>query len=97
MGATRGPGTLVARPHPRPREGAPGLPGGPLDAPLRLYLPLALKTLGAKPFFPIPSLYRCHRVKIGAARRRYLGTLSEGGFTSGSFSIAMDASRMCRE
>ena len=31
-------------------QGAPGLPGGPLAAPHRLYLPLAPKTLEVEPF-----------------------------------------------
>src|SRR4051812_5888406 len=68
-------------------------PNSPLAAPLRLYLPLAPKTLGAEPFFQNPSLFRRRRrFKIGAARRPCPGTLSEGGPTSGSLSIAMDAS-----
>ena len=87
----RGP-TLGRAGHP------PGCPVGPLDAPLRLYLPLGVETPKQEPFFVKPSLFRRRRrFKIGAAWRSCTGTLPEGGTPSGRLSIAMDASRMCRE
>ena len=70
----------------------------PLAAPFCLYLPLTEETLKEEALFQISSLFRLHRrFKIGAARRRCPDTLPEGGFTSESPSISMDASRMCRE
>src|SRR4051812_46098508 len=70
----------------------------PLDAPLGLYLAPAEETPKIDLLFPISSPYRRHRrFKIRAARRSCPGTLSEEGTTSGRPSIAMDASRMCRE
>src|SRR3954466_15742004 len=69
-----------------------------LAAPFRLYITPVEETLKTEVFFPISSLYRRRRrLKIGAARRRCPGTLLEGGITSGSPSISMDASRMGRE
>ena len=54
--------------------------------------------IAKKGFSPIPSLFRRRRrFKIGAARRRCPGTLPEGGFTFGSFSNAIHASRMSHE
>ena len=79
-------------------RGAPGSLVDPLAAPLRLYIPPAEEIPNIQVLFPISSLYRRRRrFKIGAARRRYPGTLPEGGITSGSPSISMDASQMCRE
>ena len=70
----------------------------PLGAPLGLYLAPAEETPNIDLLFPFSSLYRRRcRFKIGAARRSCPGTLPEGGTTSGRPSIAMDASRMCRE
>src|ERR1043165_9155361 len=90
-GPWRGP-TLGRAGHP------PGFPMGPLDAPLRLYLPLGVETPKEEPFFANPSLFcRRRRFKIGAAWRSCSGTLPEGETPSGRPSIAMDASRMCRE
>src|SRR3954469_9307669 len=98
MDTTRDPGALVARPRGWSCQGAPGSLVDPLAAPLRLYLPPAEEIPNIEVFFPISSLYRrCRCFKIGAARRRCPGTLPEGGTTSGSPSIAMDASRMCPE
>ena len=71
---------------------------GPLDTPLRLYLALGVETPNEDPFFANSSLYRRHRsLKIRAAWRNFSGTLTEGETPSGRPSIAMDASRMCRE
>ena len=90
-GARRVPGAAQAG-HPS------GCPVGPLDALLRLYLPLGVETPKQEPFFAKPSLFRRRRrFKIGAAWRSCSGTLPEGDTPSGRPSIAMDASRMCRE
>ena len=89
-GAWRGPTLGHAR-------GPPGCPVGPPDSPLRLYLPLVRKPSEQEPFFAKPSLFRRRRFKIGAALRSCFGTLPEGDTPSGRPSIAMDASRMCRE
>ena len=79
-------------------RGAPGSLVDPLASPLRIYITIAPKTLGAEPFFLIPSVFRHRRrFKIGAVRRPCPGTLPEGGSTSGSFSIVMDDSWMTRE
>src|SRR3954471_1384267 len=76
----------------------PGFLVGPLDAPLRLYSPLGVETPNTDPFFAKTSLFRHRRrFKIGAAWRSCSGTLPEGETPSGKPSIAMDASRMCRE
>src|SRR3954468_3030910 len=76
----------------------PGCPVGPLDAPLRLYIPLGVETPKQELFFAKPSLFRRRRrFQIGAAWRSCPGTLPEGDHPSGRPSIAMDASRMCRE
>src|SRR3954464_4956144 len=90
-GPWRGP-TLGRVGHP------PGCPVAPLGAPFGLYLVPTEETPNIDLLFQFSSLYhrRC-RFKIGAARRSFPGTLSEGGTTSGRPSIAMDASRMCRE
>ena len=70
----------------------------PPQSPLGLYLAPAEETPNIDILFMFSSLYRCRRrFKIGAARRSCPGTLPEGGTTSGRPSIAMDASRMCRE
>ena len=50
---------------------------GPLDAPLRLYLPLGVETPNTDPFLANSSLFR-RRFKIGAAWRSCSGTLPEG-------------------
>ena len=48
----------------------PGCPVWPLDAPLRLYLPLGTETPKHEPFFAKPSLFRRRRrFQIGAAWR----------------------------
>ena len=86
----RGP-TLGRAGHP------PGCSVGPLDAPLRLYLPLGVETPKQEPFFAKPSLFRRRLLQIGAAWRSSSGTLPEGDHPSGRPSIAMDASRMYRE
>ena len=79
-------------------QGALGPLVAPLAAPFRLYLPPVQKPSTPEALFPISSLFRRRRrFKIGAARRGCPGTLPEGGFTSGSPSISMDASRMCHE
>src|SRR4051812_42266337 len=44
----------------------PGFLVRPLDAPLRLYLPLGVETPNTYPFFANTSLYRRRRFKIGA-------------------------------
>ena len=73
-------------------------PVDPLGAPLRLYLPPNEETPKINLSFSFSSLYRRHhRFKIRAARRSCPGTRPEGGTPSGRPSIAMDASRMCRE
>src|SRR3954470_22106828 len=90
-GAWRGPTLGRAR-------GPPGCPVGPLGPPFRLYLPPGTENPNREPFFAKPSMFRRHRrFKIGAAWRSCSGTLSEGDTPSGRPSIAMDASRMCRE
>src|SRR3954468_13939607 len=79
-------------------RGPPGCPVAPLCAPLGLYLVPPEETSNIDLLFPFSSLYRRRRrFKIGAARRSCLGTLPEGGTPSGRPSIAMDASRKCRE
>src|ERR1043165_8180336 len=90
-GRWRGPTLGCARdPH--------DCPVGPLGAPLRLYLALRVETPNIDLFLVNSPLYRRRRrFKIGAAWRSYPGTLPEGGTPSGRPSIAMDASRMCRE
>ena len=76
----------------------PGCPVWPLDAPLRLYLPLGTETPKQEPFFANSSLFRRRRrFQIGAAWRSCSGTLPEGDHPSGRPSIAMDASLMYRE
>src|SRR3954465_12768196 len=79
-------------------------PGGLLAAlwvlspPFRLYFPPVWKPLEAEPFFAKPSLFRRRRrFNIGAAWRSCSGTLPEGDTPYERPSIAMDASRMCRE
>src|SRR3954469_12211319 len=90
-GAWRGPALGHAR-------GPPGFPVGPLGSPLRLYLRPGVETPNTEPFFAKPSLFRRRRrFKIGDAWRSCSGTLPEGDSPSGRPSIAMDASRMCRE
>src|SRR3954466_2483069 len=75
-----------------------GCPVAPLGAPFGLYLVPAEETPNIDELFPFSSLYRRRlRFKIGAARRSCPDTLPEGGPRSGRQSIAMDASRMCRE
>src|SRR3954464_1870263 len=98
-GATTGTqeGSL-ARPHPRSRQGASWLPCGPSRCPPSPIFTPDEETPNIDLLFPFSSLYRRRRrFKIGAARRSCLGTLPEGGTTSARPSIAMDASRMCRE
>src|SRR3954463_11700787 len=90
-GPWRGP-TLGRARHP------PGCPVAPLGAPFGLYLVPAKEPPNIDLLFPFSSLYRRHRrFKIWAARRSCPDTLLEGGTPSGRPSIAMDASRMCRE
>ena len=97
-GPTRAPGALVVRPRGRRARDPPGSLVAPLGAPLHLYLPADEETPTIDLLFPFSSLYRRHRrFKIGAAWRSCPGTLPEGGTTFGRPSIAMDASRMCRE
>ena len=97
-GPTCCPGGQGARPPLGRAGGAPGSLVAPLAAPLRLYILRDAKTLKTEPFFMISPLFRRHSApKIGSIRRLLPGTLPEGGITSGSFSIAMDASRMSRE
>src|ERR1043165_2843683 len=99
MGATtKRPGGSLARPHPRPRQEASWLPGGSTRHPLRLYLALGVETPKIDLFSANSPLYRLRRrLRIGAAWRSCPGTLPGGGTPSGRPSIAMDASRMCRE
>src|SRR4051812_27392376 len=88
----------LARPHPRPHRAPSWLPCAPLGAPFGLYLVPAEETPNIDLLFPFYSLYRCRRrFYIGAARRSCPDTLPEGGTPSGRPSLAMDASRMCRE
>src|SRR3954466_10248398 len=75
----------------------PGCPVAPLGAPFGLYLAPAEETPNIDLLFPFSSLCRHRRSKIGAARRSCPGTLPEGETPSERPSIAMDASRMCRE
>src|SRR3954470_4170601 len=76
----------------------PGCPVAPLGAPFGLYLVPAEETPNIDLLFPFSSLYRRHRrFKIGPAWGSCPGTLPEGGTPSGRPSMAMDASRMCRE
>src|SRR3954465_14894978 len=93
-GATTGtPEGSLARPHPRPCQGASWLPCGPSRCPLRLYLPPDEETPNIDLSFSFSSLCRRLRCfKIGAAWRSCPGTLPEGGTPSGRPSIAMDAS-----
>src|SRR3954471_8608885 len=97
-------------PHPASQEGRwrgptlgrarepPDCLVGPPGAPLCLYLALGVETPNINPFSTISPLYRRRRrFKIGAAWRSCSGTLLKGGTPSGRPSIAMDASRMCRE
>ena len=71
---------------------------GPLDAPLRLYLPLGVETPKTDSSFAISPLFRRHRrFKIGAPWRSCSGTLPGEATPSGRPSIAMDASHMYRE
>src|SRR3954467_4800297 len=94
----RGPTTgtpegSLARPHPRPRQGASWLPCGPSRCPLRLYLPPDEETPNIDLLFSFSSLYRRHcRFKIGAAWRSCPIPPPKGGTRSGRPSIAMDAS-----
>src|SRR3954471_23660993 len=95
LGAQEGPwrGPTLGRAR-RP----PGCLVGPPGAPLRQYLALGVETPNINPFSAIsPLSRRRRRFKIGAAWRSCSGTLPEGGTPSGRPSIAMDASRMCRE
>ena len=71
----------------------------PLGAPFGLYLSPTEETPNIDLLFLKSSLYRPlrRRFKIGVARRSCPGTLPEGGTPSGRPSIAMDASRMCRD
>src|SRR3954470_15755236 len=95
---TRRPGGSLVGPHPRPRQEASWLPGGPPGAPLCLYLALGVETPNINLTCANSPLYRRRRrFKIGAAWRSCPGTLPEGGTPSGRPSIAMDAFRMCRE
>src|SRR4051812_330287 len=98
-GATTGtPERSLARPHPRPRRAPSWLPCGPSRCPLCLYLALGVETPNIDLFSANSPLYRHRRrFKIGTAWRSCSGTLPEGGTPSGRPSIAMDASRMCRE
>ena len=76
----------------------PGCLVAPPGAPLRLYLALGVETPNIDLFLANSPLYRRRcRIKIGTAWKRCPGTLPEGGTPSGRPSIAMDASRMCRE
>src|ERR1043165_2190384 len=95
---TRRPGGSLAQPHPRSRQEAPWLPGGPPRCPLRLYLAPGVETPNIDLSSANSPLYRRRRrFKIGAAWRSCSGTLPEGETPSGRPSIAMDASHMCRE
>src|ERR1044072_2654796 len=77
----RGP-TMGRAGHP------PGCLVGPLDAPLRLYLPLGLETPNRDLIFPNSSLFRRRRrFKIGAVWRSCSGTLPKGDTPSGRPSI----------
>ena len=69
----------------------------PLGALFGLYLVPVEETPNIDLLFPFSSLYCRRRMQIGAAGKSCLGTLPEGGTPSGRPSIAMDASRMCRE
>ena len=90
-GGWRGP-TLGRAGHP------PGYPRCPPDAPLRLYNPLGVETPKRELFFAETSLFRRHRRFLDqSCWRSCSGTLPEGDHPSGRPSIAMDASRMCRE
>src|ERR1041385_8062071 len=76
----------------------PGCLVGPLDTPIRLYLPLGVETPNTDSSFAISPLFRRRRrFKIGAACRSCSGTLPEEATPSGRPSMAMDASRMYRE
>src|ERR1043165_6383050 len=76
----------------------PGCPVAPLGAPFGPYFYPEEETLKTDLIFANSPLYRRHRrFKVGAARRSCPGTLPEGGTPSGRPSIAMDASRMCRD
>src|SRR4051812_30867768 len=98
-GATTGtPEGSLVRPHPRPCRAPSWPPYGLSRCPLRLYLALGVETPNIDLFSANSPLYRRRRrFKIGAAWRSCSGTLPEGGTPSGRPSIAMDASRMCRE
>src|ERR1041385_438133 len=50
-GSQGGPGGHPARPHPWPCQGAPGAPGPPLAAPLRLFILRHGETPKTEPYF----------------------------------------------
>ena len=76
----------------------PGCPRWPPEAPLRLYIALGVETPNGKVDSAETPLFRHRRrFQIGSAWRSCPGTLPERDHPSGRPSIAMDASRMCRE
>ena len=80
-------------PTPGRARGAPGAPGPPLAAPLRLFILRHGETPKTEPYFANSPLFLRRRAsKIGSTARTLPGTS-----TSGSFSTTMDASRMNRE
>src|SRR3954463_4373286 len=85
-------------PNPRARQAPSWLPWVAPRRPLRLYNPLGVETPKQELFFAETSLFRRRRrFQIRVAWRSCPGTLPEGDHPSGRPSIAMDASRMCRE
>src|ERR1041385_7835429 len=98
-GATTGTAEgSLARPHPRPRQGASRMPCASPRHPLRLYLALGGETPNINLFSANSPLYRRgRRFKIGAAWRSCPGTLLGGGTPFGRPYIALDASQMYRE
>src|SRR4051812_36384426 len=98
LGRARGPPGCPVGPLPWAGPGAPSAArGGPPPPPPFTYIyPPGQKP--REPFFVKPSLFRRRRrFNIGASWRSCSATLPEGDTPSGRPSIAMDASRMCRE
>src|ERR1041385_7383985 len=85
-------------PTPGRARRAPGAPGPPLAAPLRLFILRHGETPEEEPYFANSPLFRRRRAsEIGSTRRPLPGTLPEGGLTSGNLLSTMDAPRMSHE
>ena len=94
-GATPWPDASLARRGGWPHPLTAWARGEPLRLPFGIYLVPETETLGETPVTQFHPLFRRHRdSELGIARRTSPGTLSEGGLTSGGFSITMIASGM---